>query len=154
MVEAEYHDDNIFLTLTYDNDNLPAPLENSPINPLVKRDLQLFIKRLRKRFPDQRIRYFACGEYGGASMRPHYHLILFGLKLDDLKLLYKNDDQFRYYTSDSIHSCWNYGYHIITSVNWETCAYVARYIVKKQYGAGASLYDLHRIADQYQVYDS
>jgi len=141
MLEASYHNSNVFLTLTYDNEHLPEPLSGSPINPLEKRQLQLFIKRLRKKFPDQKIRYFACGEYGGTSMRPHYHLILFGLKLDDLKLLYKNDDQFRYYTSDSIYSCWSYGYHIITSVNWDVCAYVARYIVKKQYGIGASVYD-------------
>ena len=151
MLEASYHTDNVFLTLTYDDDHLPDPLHDSPIHPLEKRQLQLFLKRLRKRFSDQKIRYFACGEYGGASMRPHYHLILFGLKLSDIKLLYKNDDQFRYYTSDSIHDCWPYGYHIITSVNWDTCAYVARYIVKKQYGAAASVYDDYNFPPEFTL---
>ena len=92
MVEASYHEDNVFLTLTYDNDHLPKPLDYitdtgerkvSPVNPLEKRELQLFIKRLRKKFPEQRIRYFACGEYGGKTMRPHYHLILFGKVIGD-----------------------------------------------------------------------
>ena len=45
---------------------------------LKKRHLQLFIKRLRKNLGERRIKYFACGEYGGQTMRPHYHAILFG----------------------------------------------------------------------------
>lgn len=160
IAESMYHDSNLFLTLTYNDDHLPDPLpldldpvtgecEVSPIHPLVKRDVQLFIKRLRKKFPEQKIRYFLCGEYGSKNMRPHYHLILFGLKLDDLELLYKNDDSFTYYTSKVIEELWyvesdpfnSAGFHIITSVNWNTCAYVARYIVKKQFGQNADIYE-------------
>lgn len=154
MAESRYHDSNLFLTLTYNDDHLPVPheLEDgslSPVHPLVKRDVQLFIKRLRRKLPDQKIRYFLCGEYGSKSMRPHYHLILFGLFLDDLDLLYTSDDQFSYFTSKTIEKLWycesdpdtSAGFHIITSVNWATCAYVARYIMKKQYGDGASVYD-------------
>lgn len=151
MVEAGYNVDNVFLTLTYDDEHLPPRREGSPINPLDKRALQLFIKRLRKKFSEQKIRYFACGEYGGTTMRPHYHLIIFGLRLEDIKLLYKNDDEFLYYTSDSIYDCWPYGYHIITSVNWETCAYVARYIVKKQYGVAASVYDDYNFPPEFTL---
>jgi hypothetical protein len=44
----------------------------------VKRDLQLFFKRLRKAYPDVKLRYFACGKYGEQFARPHYHVILFG----------------------------------------------------------------------------
>ena len=49
-------------------------------------DLQLFFKRLRKKIYDYftandlevpRIRYYACGEYGCTSFRPHNHLLLF-----------------------------------------------------------------------------
>lgn len=146
IAEASYYDNNIFLTLTYDDEHLPKPnkLEDgsdSPVNPLVKRDLQLFIKRLRKHLPNQRIRYFACGEYGSKSMRPHYHIIIFNCRLDDINLLYQNDKQFRYYTSDLIHKIWPYGYHIIAAVNWDTCAYTARYVVKKQTGSGSAIYD-------------
>lgn len=154
IAEASYHDSNIFLTLTYNDDHLPDPfpLESglpSPIHPLVKRDVQLFVKRLRKHFSDQRIRFFLCGEYGEKSMRPHYHLILFGLSLDDLELLYTSQDSFTYYTSKTIDKLWyresdpgvSAGFHIITTVNWNTCAYVARYIMKKQYGYNSSVYE-------------
>lgn len=160
MAESLYHENNVFLTLTYDDTHLPRPLdmisENgekklSPVSPLVKRDLQLFIKRLRKRFPDQKIRYFACGEYGSKSMRPHYHLILFGLSLSDLELLYRNDSSYQYFTSSIISSLWTYGFHIITSVNWETCAYVARYIMKKQYGQGANIYEEYNFPREFTL---
>lgn len=140
MAEAAYHKDNVFLTLTYDNDHLPVPLtrftesgdlEVSPVHPLVKSDLQKFMKRLRKKFSDQKIRYYACGEYGDKSMRPHYHLILFGLALDDAKLLYKTDDGISYYTSQSISDVWSFGMHVASAVTWNSCAYVSRYVMKK-----------------------
>lgn len=156
MAEASYYDHNVFLTLTYDNDHLPTPnkLEDgtdSPINPLVKRDLQLFIKRLRKKLSDQKIRYFACGEYGGKSGRPHYHLILFNCRLDDVELLVRNEKEFRYYTSNTISDCWKYGFHIITQVNWNTCAYVARYVVKKQVGVGSDVYGKYNFPPEFTI---
>lgn len=66
-----------FLTLTYDNEHLPEDGE------LSKRDLQLFLKRLRKVNPG--IRYFAVGEYGSNYERPHYHAVIFNLL--DLELV-------------------------------------------------------------------
>lgn len=153
MAEASYYDNNVFLTLTYDNEHLPEPLEGSNVHPLVKRDLQLFMKRLRKRLPDQKIRFFACGEYGSPekSFRPHYHLILFNCKLDDIELLVKNEREFRYYTSKIISDCWKYGFHIITKVNWSTCAYVARYVVKKQTGKGAEIYEKYNFPPEFSL---
>ena len=70
--ELTYHPQSSFITLTYDDYHLPSD------NSLKKRHLQLFIKRLRKNLGERRIKYFACGEYGGQTMRPHYHAILFG----------------------------------------------------------------------------
>lgn len=70
--ELSYHDSSSFVTLTYNDDSLP---DNSSLR---KRDLQLFFKRLRKAVLPARIRYFACGEYGDDSHRPHYHILLFG----------------------------------------------------------------------------
>ena len=65
------HPHNAYITLTYNDDHLPA---NGSLQP---RDLQLFWKRLRKaRTPG--IRYYACGEYGDQTARPHYHAIIFG----------------------------------------------------------------------------
>lgn len=69
-----------FITLTYNNEHLPFML--------VKRDFQLFMKRLRNyanfyfngnRNVTYSIKYFACGEYGDNSWRPHFHFIAFGL---------------------------------------------------------------------------
>lgn len=71
--ESSMHKDNVFVTLTYKEDCLP------PYYSLRKRDLQLFVKRLRKSISPKKIRYYACGEYGDKTQRPHYHLIIFGL---------------------------------------------------------------------------
>ena len=74
--ELGYHQDSVFLTLTYNDKSLPKN------DSLVKRDLQLFFKRLRKALPsDKKIKYFACGEYGDDKECPHYHAIVFGLGL-------------------------------------------------------------------------
>lgn len=152
MLEAQSHESNYFLTLTYDDSHLPECQEGSPVHPLVKRDLQLFIKRLRKMFSDQKIRYFSAGEYGSKSMRPHYHIILFGLKLDDLRLHHRDlENNWNYYISDSIYKLWPFGIHILTDVTWETCAYVARYVVKKQKGAGASIYDDYNFPPEFTL---
>lgn len=74
--EMETSSSAFFLTLTYDDDHLPE------FGELSKRDLQLFIKRLRKRNPG--LRYFAVGEYGSNYKRPHYHAIIFNLDTLDL----------------------------------------------------------------------
>lgn len=173
MAEASYHDSNVFLTLTYNDEHLPDRLvkevdvfdedgdyvstseELSPFHPLVKRDLQLFIKRLRKRFPKQHIRYFACGEYGPSTHRPHFHLLLFGLRLPDLQYFKTDTEGHVFSTSETIKELWyrecdkgvqdigqrSAGFHIISDVNWSTCAYVARYIMKKQFGQNSDIYE-------------
>lgn len=66
-----------FLTLTYDDDHLPEG------GTLVKEDLQKFFKRLRKRLKkdNKKIKYYACGEYGENTQRPHYHAIILGLSV-------------------------------------------------------------------------
>lgn len=74
--EMDSHEDSIFVTLTYSDEHIPE------FQSLKKADLQKFFKRLRKRLGDRKIRYFACGEYGEQSQRPHYHCIIFGLSLD------------------------------------------------------------------------
>lgn len=78
--ELDVSSSAFFLTLTYNDENLPADGE------LNKRDLQLFIKRLRKDNPG--IRYFAVGEYGTDYERPHYHAVIFNL--ENLELVTKH----------------------------------------------------------------
>ena len=97
MLEASYHEQNYFITLTYDDLHVPKSYypcpetgEALPSLTLSKRDVQLFLKRLRK-LTGQQFRYYLCGEYGSTTHRPHYHLIVFGLVLDDLQPLRTTD---------------------------------------------------------------
>lgn len=69
--EREHSKNSYFIGLTYDDEHLPKDLR------LNKRDVQLFLKRLRKHIQPYKIRYFLVGEYGEDFGRPHYHLILF-----------------------------------------------------------------------------
>jgi len=71
--EGRLHYDKKFLTLTYADPHLHW---KGGVSQLDKRDLQLFFKRVRK--TGAKIRYFAVGEYGSKTFRPHYHIILFG----------------------------------------------------------------------------
>lgn len=129
MNEADLHSDNCFITLTFDEPHLQA--RDNPMS-LNKREFQLFMKRLRKAFPNK-LRYFMCGEYGDLFQRPHYHSILFGCDFSD-KVLFKIKDGKRYYTSALLSQLWPFGFCVITDVTFDTCAYVARYIMKKVFG--------------------
>lgn len=75
MLELEHTGKAIFLTLTYDNDHVPLSVDDDTGEfswfTLNKRDLQLFFKRLRKKFSDKEVRYYAVGEYGSNTLRPH-----------------------------------------------------------------------------------
>lgn len=68
--------------LTYDEDNVPRT--SSGTRSLRQRDVQLFMKRLRKRLSKDKVfcRFFYCGEYGPTTKRPHYHILLFGLPME------------------------------------------------------------------------
>lgn len=129
------HDRSCFLTLTYDDVNLP------PHGQLVKRDLQLFFKRLRKQFGP--FRYVACGEYGELKRRPHFHVALFGLDFSVDRIEYgtgiRGDAIF---VSKSLSMVWGKSIfplgHTIGSLTFESCAYIGRYITKRVTGVGAS----------------
>jgi len=137
VCESQMHEDNCFLTLTYkDEELLYGGQEHAVLYP---RHLELFWKRLRKHFK-QPIRYFACGEYGDKSSRPHYHACVFGLDFKD-KELWQIKDGYYMYTSVTLDSIWTHGMCVIGSVNFETAAYVARYLMKKSLGKGAERYE-------------
>lgn len=128
--EARLHEHNCFLTLTFSDANLA--LDGS----LHKEDFQKFMKRVRKRYP-HKIRYFHCGEYGEQLQRPHHHAILFGHDFHDKQLLKVQNGQ-PMYTSKELSELWPFGYAVIGSVTFESCAYVARYIMKKVTGDKAA----------------
>lgn len=145
LLEMKEHENNCFITLTYDDDHLPmkwfSKLKDKKeylIPTLVKRDLQLFIKRLRKELDKEniKIRFFACGEYGDNTFRPHYHCIIFGWKPDnsDLSLVTRTNLGYNLYSSTLLSKLWPYGFNTVADATWETCAYVARYVTKKVNG--------------------
>lgn len=125
--ENKCHDESCFLTLTYDDDNLPE------MGSLVKRDLQLFMKRMRKARSDT-LRFFACGEYGETTDRPHYHVLLFGTNFGDRRAYKRSKSGEQLYTSAELESLWPAGLSSIGAVSFESAAYVARYVLKKVSG--------------------
>lgn len=121
--EKQLHEDNSFITLTYS--------EVPPGGTLIKRDFQLFMKRLRKHFAPKRVSYFHCGEYGETTRRPHYHAILFGVRFVDQKPFSRAADGSTLYTSETLARLWPSGHSTVGEVTFESAAYVARYIMKK-----------------------
>lgn len=159
--EATMHESdggNCFITLTYRNveDCSLDQLKNGQHVPsdwsLHKSHMTKFIKRLRKFFGDQKIRYFYAGEYGkkcqhgidveevGCPLcnvgRPHYHMCLFNGLFTDL-LPYESDGGITRYTSPSLERIWGYGFVDVGELNFASASYCAKYIVKKIKGVKA-----------------
>lgn len=129
--EASLYEKNCFITLTYDNANLPKD------GSLVKSHFQLFMKRLRKRYGNG-IRYYQCGEYGEQFSRPHYHACLFNFDFPlkskenpDGKYLWKETRGGSLFLCEALEKLWPYGFVSCGAVTFDSAAYVARYIVKK-----------------------
>lgn len=142
MLETALRQDNCFVTLTYTDETLP--LTSAGLPTLNQRDLQLWLKRLRKEIAPLRVRYFGVGEYS-PSGRPHYHVIMFGLptcKNGTTRVDYKGmlTPLECCPTCSLIQRNWaNYtdlGSHLlglihVGSVTMESAAYVAGYVEKK-----------------------
>ena len=106
----------LFVTLTY---------EHEPEDGVNKRDLQLFLKRLRKNLSaneeNLNLRYFAVSEYGSHTHRPHYHLILW------------NYPKFRL-LSDVLHDlekAWQLGFVYVKACSHGAISYVMKYMRKE-----------------------
>jgi len=129
--EASLWEKNVFITLTYDDENNPGTLKKS--------DFQNFIKRLRKQYAPSKIRYFAGGEYGEKTKRPHYHAILFNCDFTDKRSLptTKNHTQ---YNSQILTDLWGKGHTTIGNVSQQSAQYVSKYVVKKLLGDMAKKY--------------
>lgn len=109
--ELAVNPDACFVTLTY-ADPLPDPPHIS------KHTLQLFLKKLREAVKPRKIRYFASGEYGDITERPHYHAILFGLPPTTG-------------TKQLLETTWAHGFVHVGTVTPNSARYVADYIMKK-----------------------
>lgn len=132
--EASLHDENAFITLTYDDAHLPAD------GSLHYLPFQNFMKRLRKFFHPRKVRFYMCGEYGSDFDRPHFHACLFGVDFPDKQFWSKTESGCSLFRSSILEALWPNGFSSIGDVNFETAAYVARYIVKKVNGDLARLH--------------
>lgn len=185
LLELEYHKEACFVTLTYDDDHVPisrypdpATGEALPCLTLRKRDFQLFMKRFRKALGDIQIRFFAAGEYGRQTFRPHYHAIIFGWKPKDLVPYKQSEAGFMYYNSPFMDKIWTgplneygemwysgaskesitplsersqNGMVVVADVTWQTCAYVARYTAKKSNTYGPSFFESFNIESPFSL---
>lgn len=122
--ESMSYEHNCFITLTYNDDNLPADLT------LVKKHFTDFMKRLRDRIKPLRVRYFMCGEYGDINQRPHYHALIFNYDFPD-KIEFKFRKNSILYTSNLLEELWPFGFSSVGALTYETACYVAQYAVKK-----------------------
>lgn len=107
-----------FITLTYDTTHVP--ITRNGFMSLDKRHVQLFFKRLRKRQGNDTtcasmppIKYYAVGEYGGKTNRPHYHVILFNAALQHIQ------------------PAWEYGSVHYGTVTGASIGYTLKYMCKK-----------------------
>lgn len=121
--EAQMHERTSFLTLTYDDEHLPAD------GSLQVKDWQLFAKRLRKQ--KGRFRFLHCGEYGDEGQRPHYHALIYGHDFLKDRRYHSTRGDNKTWLSDELDSIWQNGYAMIGSVSYASASYVAKYIVKK-----------------------
>lgn len=115
--EAKSSSSACFITLTYEN----APISENGFRTLDKRDFQLFLKRLRKTCPTNKLKYYACGEYGTQTHRPHYHAIIFNLP----KSLISNPQK--------IADTWQNGHIHLANNNQLTINYVVGYMTKSNF---------------------
>lgn len=143
MHEARESNGSMFLTLTYSDDHLESPRLNY-------RDFQLFMKRLRFHYPEQKINYMVTGEYGEETKRPHWHAIIFNFYPEDAEFYYTSDRGDKLFKSKAIDEIWGkndpdtrpneFGEVTIDSAN-----YVARYAAKKLVHGKDEEHDYHPI---------
>lgn len=128
MLESVLHDHNAFVTLTYRDEDEPR---NRSLDP---KQLQDFLKRLRKFLEPDRIRFYAVGEYGDRTERPHYHLAIFGMPT--CRYLVSRESKIHQgksccYICDALRDLWGKGHVYCGTLENDSAHYVAQYVTKK-----------------------
>lgn len=146
--EASLYDANSFVTLTYDDQHMP------PYGSLRYADVQRFLRRLRKLIQPQRVRFFCAGEYGHKTLRPHYHMLLFGVSFGRGRD-WSRPAPARLNESPDLTELWPHGLHHVGDVTPSSCGYCARYALKKVYGRveGESFYAAGVDGETGEVYE-
>ncbi|AXH77964.1 MAG: replication initiator protein [Microviridae sp.] len=120
--EATLHEANSFLTLTYTNEQMPRH------NSLDYSHLQKFWKRLRKQIGE--LAYYAVGEYGDNTLRPHYHACIFGHDFTEGSIIVAEEPH-RLWENPWLNTAWGHGRVTIGQLNYKTARYTASYVTKK-----------------------
>ncbi len=123
--ETQMHEENTFITLTYDEKNLP--MQNG-IPTLDPREFQLFMKKLRKK-RETKILFFHSGQYGRLG-RPHHHALLFGCGFTDATF-WRRSNNYNIYRSEELEKIWTNGHSEIGTATFESAGYIARYTIKE-----------------------
>lgn len=131
------HEANSFVTLTFNERSLP---QDGSVRVDV---LQKFFRRLRKSVSPNKVRYFACGEYGEQNGRPHYHAAVFGHAFSDRFARVRENPPL--YRSALLEELWtdrdrSLGHSSVGELTYQSAAYVARYVMKKLTGLRAEEY--------------
>lgn len=126
MLEALQHSDNAFVTLTYDDENLPG------LGSLEPKHTQDWLKRIRKAVHPLKLRYYLVGEYGDQTNRPHYHVALFGYPSCRHAQTREHVSAARCCSQCSlVASTWPFGRVHLGTLEAHSAGYVAGYIEKK-----------------------
>lgn len=128
MLEAKEHVHNTFATLTYDDDHLPG------LGSLDPQHLKLFMYRLRQAIKPHKIRFYAVGEYGDDTERPHYHVAFFGLPNCARNRTLFRPNRICCENCQRIGQHWPLGNVYLGELNSTTAAYIAGYVTKKLTG--------------------
>lgn len=135
MLESAQYADNCFVTLTYTDGSLPIGLNGLPT--LIPEHPRNWLKRLRKLFPPEHVRYYLCGEYGDESFRPHYHAALFNVPTCYRGRTYRRPGSSRPLWEKCCDACrmvgntWGYGDVDLGILETSSAQYVAGYVTKK-----------------------
>lgn len=121
--EAQMHQDNCFVTLTYSDEKLESP-------KLIYEHFQLFMKKLRK-LKNEPIGVFVTGEYGEKTKRPHWHCLLFNYRPSDAVYHRATATGDKCYTSKTLEKIWAKGHVEFGDVTLNSAGYCARYAAKK-----------------------
>lgn len=152
IAETFYHDENYFLTLTYDDVHVPKndrgilTLRKSHMSQFMKNLRQALFRKYGKRFTD--LKFFGCGEYGSQTHRPHFHLLVFGLPLDDLVRVQFHNGKWLY-DSEFLENIWQKGFVRIGYVTKKSANYVARYTYKKAFQNNSLFYQDFEIEPEF-----
>lgn len=132
--EAKMWKHNHYVTLTYNDEFMP------PGGSVCLRDVQLFMKRLRKAknsCKENPVRFFLGAEYGDENRRPHYHALLFNVHFADLRVHGHNARKEPLYTSEELSALWSadggkssMGFCTVGAVTFDSAVYCAKYAMK------------------------